>query len=224
MRNGHIPHMASSKDAPVPVGTGGNADSETSVPTEDPELADLMEEAIGYHEKALSENTRKAYRHGWEDFAEFCEEHGLEAYPASEQAVALFLTDRARSLSTSTLKQRLAAIQHVHDQREEESPTRSKAVRGVMRGIRRDKTRRPHRPSRSLRRASSRWWTLCPCRMCPWKENPRRWQGFGPCATRRAHPRRVRRRLPTLGARRAPDGGPAGPPRRACRDYSREQD
>lgn len=108
------------------------------LPTRDPELEDLMEEALDYHEKALSENTRRAYRRGWEDFTAFCEEHGLPLVPSTEQAVVLFLTERARSLSPSTLKQRLAAIQHVHDQRGEDSPTRSKAVRSVMRGIRRD--------------------------------------------------------------------------------------
>lgn len=37
----------------------------------DPELEDLMEEAPGYHEKALSENTRQAYRRGWEDLVEW---------------------------------------------------------------------------------------------------------------------------------------------------------
>lgn len=63
--------------------------------------------------------------------------------PSTEHAVVLFLTERARRLSASTLKQRLAAIQHVHDQRDEESPTRSKPVRDVMRGIRREEDRTP---------------------------------------------------------------------------------
>ena len=132
----------------VPIGAetaqADMAQTETSgPPTQDPELEDLMEEALDYHEKALSENTQKAYRRGWEDFAEFCEEHGLPLMPSTEQAVVLFLTERARSLSPSTLKQRLAAIQHVHDQRDEKSPTRSKAVRDVMRGIRRDEDHSP---------------------------------------------------------------------------------
>jgi integrase len=128
--------MPSQTDAPVKA-------SETKPPAQDPELEDLMEEALGYHESALSENTRRAYERGWKDFAEFCLSHDLPTLPATEQAVALFLTDRARRLSTSTLDQRLAAIQHVHDRNGEESPTRSKSVRDVMRGIRRESDETP---------------------------------------------------------------------------------
>ncbi|MCS4034876.1 integrase [Salinibacter ruber] len=108
-----------------------------------PELKDLAGKAIGYHESALSENTRKAYQRGWEDFLSFCDTHGLEAAPASERAVALYLSDRAEDLATSTLSQRMAAIQHAHDERGLESPTRSKAVQNVMRGIRRESDRTP---------------------------------------------------------------------------------
>jgi integrase len=107
------------------------------------ELKDLAGKAVEYHESALSENTREAYRRGWEDFLEFCESHGLEAAPATERAVALYLSDRADRLATSTLSQRMAAIQHAHDERGLESPTRSKAVQNVMRGIRRETDRTP---------------------------------------------------------------------------------
>ncbi|MCS3953103.1 tyrosine-type recombinase/integrase [Salinibacter ruber] len=108
-----------------------------------PELRDLAGKALEYHDSALSENTRKAYRRGWEDFLSFCEEHGLEATPASERTLALYLSDRAEDLATSTLSQRMAAIQHAHDERGLESPTRSKAVQNVMRGIRRETDRTP---------------------------------------------------------------------------------
>ncbi len=112
-----------------------------------PELKDLAGKAIEYHDSALSENTRKAYQRGWEDFLSFCEEHGLEAAPASERTLALYLSDRAEDLATSTLSQRMAAIQHVHDERGLESPTRSKTVQNVMRGIRRELDQAPeHAP------------------------------------------------------------------------------
>jgi integrase len=123
--------------------TASRDTADSSVPTEDPELEELVEEALSYHESALSENTRKAYRRGWEDFVQFCEKRDFPAMPSTEQAVALFLTERARSLSSSTLNQRLSAIQHVHDQRGENSPTRSKTVRKVMQGIRREEDRTP---------------------------------------------------------------------------------
>lgn len=140
MRSGHIPHMTDPEGVPAEADT---AETETGPPARDPELEDLMEEAVGYHEKALSENTRRAYERGWEDFAEFCNRHGFPLMPSTEQAVVLFLTERASRLSPSTLNQRLSALQHVHDQRDEESPTRSKAVRNVMRGIRREEDHAP---------------------------------------------------------------------------------
>jgi len=108
-----------------------------------PELKDLAGKALEYHDSALSENTRKAYQRGWEDFLSFCDAHGLEAAPATEQAVALYLSDRAENLAPSTLSQRMAAIQHVHDERGLSSTTRSKAVQNVMRGIRRESDRTP---------------------------------------------------------------------------------
>jgi integrase len=108
-----------------------------------PELKDLAGKALEYHDSALSENTRKAYQQGWEDFAEFCEEHGFEPAPATEQAVALYLSGRAKDLAPSTLSQRMAAIQHAHDERGLSSPTRSKSVQNVMRGIRRESDRSP---------------------------------------------------------------------------------
>ena len=108
-----------------------------------PELKDLAGKALEYHDSALSENTRRAYQRGWEDFAQFCEEHGFDAAPATEQALALYLSDRAEDLAPSTLSQRMAAIQHAHDERGLRGPTRSKAVHNVMRGIRRESDRSP---------------------------------------------------------------------------------
>jgi integrase len=108
-----------------------------------PELKDLAGKALKYHDSALSENTRKAYQRGWEDFTGFCEGHGFEPAPATEQAVALYLSARAEDLAPSTLSQRMAAIQHAHDERGLSSPTRSKAVQNVMRGIRRESDRTP---------------------------------------------------------------------------------
>jgi integrase len=110
-----------------------------------PELEGLMQEALRYHERALSKNTRRAYRSAWADFVDFCAAHDLDALPASAQTVALYLTERARRLAVSTLDQRLAAIQHVHDEAGRESPTRSRAIRTLMKGLRREKDTRPRK-------------------------------------------------------------------------------
>ena len=121
----------------------GEAEGEEEAGALSPELRDLAGRALSYHESALSENTRQGYQRGWEDFLSFCDTHGLEAAPATERAVGLYLSERAERLATSTLSQRMAAIQHTHDERGLESPTRSKAVQNVMRGIRRESDQTP---------------------------------------------------------------------------------
>jgi len=116
---------------------------------ENPELRDLADDAISYHEEALSENTRRAYRSAWEDFLLFCENKEFQPLPAAPGTVALYISFLARKidhetgditkegLSVPTLEQRLSAIKHFHKEGGYESPTSTRAVKKVMAGIRR---------------------------------------------------------------------------------------
>ena len=116
---------------------------------ENPELRELAEDAISYHEEALSENTRRAYEAGWEDFCLFCREKGFDPLPAAPAAVALYLSFLSKKidhetgeitkegLSVPTLEQRLSAISYYHEEAGHESPTSARAVKKVMKGIRR---------------------------------------------------------------------------------------
>ena len=116
---------------------------------ENPELRDLADDAIAYHEEALSENTRRAYRSAWEDFLLFCENKEFQPLPAAPGTVALYLSFLARKidhetgevtkegLSVPTLEQRLSAIKYFHREGDYESPTSANAVKKVMAGIRR---------------------------------------------------------------------------------------
>lgn len=116
---------------------------------ENPELRELAEDVISYHEEALSENTRRAYESAWRDFCLFCEEKGFEPLPAAPAAVALYLSFLSKKidhqtgevtkegLSVPTLEQRLSAIGHYHEEAGQESPTSARAVKKVMAGIRR---------------------------------------------------------------------------------------
>ena len=47
------------------------------------DLAPLAERATAYAAAATSENTRRAYRAAWADFAGWCQERRLEALPAA---------------------------------------------------------------------------------------------------------------------------------------------
>ena len=116
---------------------------------ENPELRHLADDAISYHEEALSENTRQAYKSAWKDFLLFCENKEFQPLPAAPGTVALYLSFLARKidhetgeiikegLSVPTLEQRLSAIKHFHKEGGYESPTSTRAVKKVMAGIRR---------------------------------------------------------------------------------------
>jgi integrase len=121
---------------------------------ETPKLRELAEDALSYHEEALSENTREAYESGWDDFLLFCEEYGFEPMPAAPGTVALYLSFLAKKidfetgelrkegLSVPTLEQRLSAIRHYHEEKGHESPTSARQVKKVMSGIRRNQKHR----------------------------------------------------------------------------------
>lgn len=122
-----------------------------------PDLERAAADAVDYYADALSPNTRRAYRSGWEDFCLFCDRYDLDALPAKPGTVALYLSFLAKKhdpdtgavhkdgLVVPTLEQRLAAIRHVHREHECESPTDSRQVATVMRGIRRNQQHRPDR-------------------------------------------------------------------------------
>lgn len=87
---------------------------------------------------ARSEATLRAYRSDWADFSMWCESRGLEAMPATNETVALYVASRAETgpavdgqptapLKVATLDRRLAAISQAHKLAGLESPaSRSK--------------------------------------------------------------------------------------------------
>ncbi len=119
-----------------------------------PELRRYAEDAVSYHEEALSENTRRAYESGWDDFCLFCEEYDFAPLPAEPGTVALYLSFLAKKidhqtgeiqkegLSVPSLEQRLSAIGYYHEEKGHESPTSARQVTSVMAGIRRNQKHR----------------------------------------------------------------------------------
>lgn len=140
---------ASARDASL------SEDSFSDTLAENPELRRLAEEAVSYHEEALSENTRDAYASAWEDFRLFCREHDLRPLPAEPATVALYLSFLSKKmdsetgevqeegLAVPTIEQRLSAIAHYHEEAGRESPTSTRSVKNVMAGIRRSQKHRP---------------------------------------------------------------------------------
>ena len=59
-------------------------------------------------------NTLRAYKSDFRDFALFCQQNGFTSMPSEPKIVTLYLTNLSKSSKYSTLKRRLASISVVH--------------------------------------------------------------------------------------------------------------
>lgn len=92
-----------------------------------------------YVSASKAENTRRAYRSDWNDFAAWCAARGVVALPAEPAVVGVYLAARAEKLTVATLRRRLASIAVAHRAASLPSPTTKEPVVSVMAGIARKK-------------------------------------------------------------------------------------
>jgi len=104
-------------------------------------LASLGRQAQEFAAAAKAGNTLRAYQADWNDFRGWCEAHQFAALPAAPEAVALYLTDRAATLKTSSLARRLTTINRAHQAAGQPSPAtmQNAIVSEVWKGIKRKK-------------------------------------------------------------------------------------
>lgn len=109
-------------------------------------LAALSRQAREFAAAAKARNTLRAYQADWNDFREWCAAHQLAHLPAAPQTVALYLTDRAATLKTSSLARRLTTINRAHQAAGHPSPAtmQNAVVSEVWKGIQRSKGRGQH--------------------------------------------------------------------------------
>src|SRR5580698_5118567 len=105
------------------------------------QLISLGQQAREFAAAAKASNTLRAYQSDWRDFRQWCETHQLAFLPASPQTVALYLTDRAATLKTSSLARRLTTINRAHQAAGQPSPAtmQNAVVSEVWKGIKRTK-------------------------------------------------------------------------------------
>lgn len=86
-----------------------------------------------------ADTTRRAYRSDWRVFTAWCVARGLEPLPATSETVVRFLLAEAEAgFKASTINRRAAAIGFEHREAGyRDAPSETKAVRMVMRKIRR---------------------------------------------------------------------------------------
>ena len=61
-----------------------------------------------------AENTLRAYKADYKDFAQFCIKNGLKPMPSQPKIITLYLTHLSKHCKFSTLKRRLASISVMH--------------------------------------------------------------------------------------------------------------
>ncbi len=101
-------------------------------------LGPLAEQARLHYRRGLegAVNTVRAYAADVRGFEAFCHRHGLAPCPASQQTLALFITELAESGARyATLMRKLAAIAKCHRLAGCDSPTGSETVKTLLRGI-----------------------------------------------------------------------------------------
>jgi len=105
------------------------------------QLVSLSQQAREFAAAAKANNTLRAYQSDWRDFRQWCETHQLASLPALPQTVALYLTDRAATLKTSSLARRLTTINRAHQAAGQPSPAtmQNAIVSEVWKGIKRKK-------------------------------------------------------------------------------------
>lgn len=96
--------------------------------------------AKNYINQSLSYSTRKFYGIDIRIFSKWCDEFGFVSLPASPETIGRFLAHQSETgIKPSTLVRRLAAIKMIHEVKGFKSPTLHKAVKAVLKGIKREK-------------------------------------------------------------------------------------
>ena len=78
------------------------------------DLKSLHEATLNNLKSSKANNTLRAYKSDFRDFALFCQQNGFTSMPSEPKIVTLYLTNLSKSSKYSTLKRRLASISVVH--------------------------------------------------------------------------------------------------------------
>ena len=100
-------------------------------------------EALGRLDGAYSENTLRGYRADFRIFEAWCKASDRISLPASPETVAVFLNAAPNTISTSTLRRRLASIRKIHRLFKLGNPTEDEDVLIALRRAQRFRHRRP---------------------------------------------------------------------------------
>ena len=78
------------------------------------DVKSLELETLKNLKSSKAENTLRAYKADYKDFAQFCIKNGLKPMPSQPKIITLYLTHLSKHCKFSTLKRRLASISVMH--------------------------------------------------------------------------------------------------------------
>ena len=99
----------------------------------------LHEETLNNLKTSKANNTLRAYRSDFKDFAGFCIKHGFKSMPSDPKIVSLYLTYLSKKSKISTLRRRLVSIGVVHKLRGHYLDTKHPVIIENLMGIKRVK-------------------------------------------------------------------------------------
>ena len=77
-------------------------------------IKELEEETLNNLRNSKANNTLRAYKSDYKDFALFCSKNNFQSMPTQPKIMALYLTHLSKTSKYSTLKRRLASISVLH--------------------------------------------------------------------------------------------------------------
>ena len=97
----------------------------------------LEEETLNNLKNSKSNNTIRAYKADYNDFALFCSKNNFQSMPTQPKIIALYLTNLSKTSKYSTLKRRLASISVLHKMKGHYIDTKHPIIIENLMGIKR---------------------------------------------------------------------------------------
>ena len=102
-------------------------------------LKKLHEDTLNNLKLSKANNTLRAYKADFRDFALFCQQNGFSSMPTDPKVLTLYLTQLSKSSKYSTLKRRLASISVIHKLNSHYLDTKHPVITENLLGIKRIK-------------------------------------------------------------------------------------
>ena len=100
-------------------------------------IKELEEETLNNLRNSKANNTLRAYKSDYKNFALFCSKNNFQSMPTQPKIMALYLTHLSKTLKYSTLKRRLASISVLHKMKGQYIDTKHPMIMENLMGIKR---------------------------------------------------------------------------------------